>query len=181
MPRTRLFRPAFFTDKLIASLPAWTQLTYVGLWTLADDAGYFERRPEEIALALFGHTRPATRERRVAAALELLVEKERVRWLDCGEHGVIPTLPEHGVMRGGNHSYNVKAKHDEACALTLFRARQAPMTREYVPGTNKSRSGSGSVSGSGSGSESDAPPRGLNETAATTGGFVATLAAKGVS
>jgi hypothetical protein len=181
MSRTRLIRPAFFTDERMAALSFGEQVVYIGLWTLCDDAGYFERRPVEIAAELFRFKTARRRQRIVDEALETLVRTERVRWLDCGEHGVVPTLPEHGVMRGGNHAYNVKAKHDEACALTLFRARQAPMTREYVPGTNKSVSGSVSDSGtdSVSGLESGrGAPRGLQEAATEAGGFVAALAGR---
>lgn len=181
MSRTRLIRPAFFSDELMHRLPVWTRLVYVGLWTLCDDAGYFDRKPAEIAAELFRYDAPARRLRRVDEALGRLVDSGRVRWLDCGKHGVVPTLPEHGVMRGGNHAYNVKSKHDEACALTLFRARQAPMTREYVPGTNKSRSDSvsdslsGSVSDSGrpAGRDSDNP---LREASLAAGGFAKRLA-----
>lgn len=180
MSRTRLVRPAFFSDERMARLSPWTRLVYVGLWTLSDDAGYFDRKPAEIAAELFRFDTVGRRQKRVDAALDELLEAGRIRWLDCGDHGVIPTLPEHGVMRGGNHAYNVKSKHDEACALTLFRARQASMTREYVPGTNKSRSDSGSESESGLGSDSGrGAPRTLKEAAEQTGGTVATFVKAG--
>lgn len=154
MSRTRLVRPGFFSDERLARLPAWTRLVYVGLWTLADDGGYFDRKPGEIAAELFRFDTVRRRERRVDTALDELLDAGRIRWLDCGEHGVIPTLPEHGVIRGGNHAYNVRARHDEVCVPTLFRAREAPMTNKYVPSTNGSLSESVSESVSGSVSES---------------------------
>jgi hypothetical protein len=156
--RTRLVRPAFFSDELMARLPAWTRLVYVGLWTITDDAGYFERRPAEIAAELFRYDRPATRLRRVQVALDELVVAGRVTWLDCGEHGIVPTLPRYGVIKGGNHAYTSRERHESVCQLTLFRRRQAGFTRNALStSTDVSQTShvSGSVSESGSGSVSE--------------------------
>lgn len=157
MSRTRLVRPAFFSDELMARLPAWTRLVYIGLWTLTDDAGYFERRPAEIAAELFRYDRPATRQHRVDAALDELVKAGRVTWLECGEHGVVPTLPRYGVIKGGNHAYTSRERHETVCQLTLFKRRQAGFTRAALPSTDVSQTShvSVSVSESGSGSVSE--------------------------
>lgn len=156
MSRTRLIRPAFFADECMARLSFATQLVYIGLWTVADDAGYFERRPAEIAAELFRYKPPSRRLRLVEQALEALTAEGRITWLECDEHGVIPTLPEHGVIAGGNHAYTSKARHESVCQLTLFRRRQASLTRSKLPSTDVSRTShvSGSVSESGSGSVS---------------------------
>lgn len=184
MSRTRLIRPGFFSDERMAALPAVTRLIYIGIWTLCDDAGYFERRPGEIAVSLLPYERPLRRQRLVDAALEELLAIARIRWLDCGEHGVCPTLPEH-VMKGGNHAYTYKARHDSDCATTLFRSRAArgriePVTNEsgtdQVRVADKSRSFSVSDSVSSSGLDSGRR-RPLDETMEKAGGFAATLVA----
>lgn len=190
MSRTRLLRPAFFTDELLARLPFPTRYLYAGLWTEADDAGYFEWKPAELALALMGHDTPRRRLVRMEQSLAELLTAERIRRLECEVHGVIPTLPEHGVIKGGNHAYGIKDAHEKRCLLTLFRRREAPMTREYVTSTDRSTDVSktshvsGSVSESGSGSFSDsgrAAARGLEspakKAAAAAGGFVASFGA----
>lgn len=181
MSRTRLLRPAFFSDERMARMSVWTRLIYIGLWTLADDAGYFERKPAEIGVALFPYEPSGRRRKRVDAALEELVTAGRVRWLECEEHGVIPTLTEHGVIKGGNHAYTAKEHHEAVCLLTLFRRREAPLTRAAVLNPDVSQtgpvSGSVSVSGNGSGSESGrAAARGLSKASEEAGGFVAKLA-----
>ncbi|HET7030341.1 MAG TPA: hypothetical protein VFI34_07505 [Candidatus Limnocylindrales bacterium] len=183
MSRTRLLRPAFFSDERMARLSAWTRLIYMGLWTLADDAGYFERKPAEIGVALFPYEPAARRLKRIEEALEDLAREERIRWLECGEHGFVPTLAEHGVIKGGNHAYGYKERHESVCLLTLFRRREAPLTRSVIGSTDVSQTGpvseSGSDSGLGSVSESGrAPARGLRKASEDAGGFVAELAAR---
>lgn len=183
MSRTRLIRPAFFSDERMARTSIPTRLVYIGLWTLCDDAGYFERRPAEIAVALFPYERVGRRQKLVDAALLELAELDRIRWLECGDHGLVPTLPDH-VQKAGNHAYTHKARHDSSCAATLFRSRAARgridvAERESLTGPVRGTDKSRSFSGSSSFSDSDsgrAAARGLKETATETGGFVATLA-----
>jgi hypothetical protein len=173
MSRTRLIRPSFFTDERMASLSLPTRLAYIGLWTLADDDGYFERRPVEIAAALFGYESPTRRLKRVDKALEELAGAGRVKWLECGDHGHIPTLAEHAAQ-GGRKSYTSRDKHRRECGLRLFSTRDTDRVR-----TGTDSSGPVSVLGSGSVLESGrGAPRSLNELATETGGFVAALAGK---
>lgn len=177
MSRTRLIRPGFYADERLARAALATRYVYIGLWTLCDDAGYFERRPAEIAVALFPYERVGRRQKIVDAALVELETLERVRWLECGEHGVVPTLPEH-VQKAGNHAYTFQARHENTCRLTLFRSRAKTDEIESLARVpDKSRSvlvlDSGSVLDSGRGA-----PRSLKEAATTTGGFVAALADK---
>lgn len=185
MSRTRLLRPTFFTDELVASLPFQTRFLYAGLWTECDDAGYFEWKPAELALALMGHETPRRRLVRMEQSLAELLTAERVRRLECEIHGIVPTLPEHGVIKGGNHAYGIKEAHERRCLLTLFRRREAPMTREYVTSTDRSTDVSktshvsDSVSESGSGSFSDSGRAAARDgqspakkAAAAAGGFI---------
>ncbi len=115
MSRTRLIRPEFFADEVMASASIATRLVYIGLWTLCDDAGYFERKPRQIAAALFPYDGPARRERVVWRALEELLGMHRVRYLDCGLHGVVPTLPKHGT-KGGTKAETYLSRHRTSCS-----------------------------------------------------------------
>jgi len=126
--RTRLIRPEFFTDELMAEASIETRLVYIGLWTLTDDAGYFESRPRQVAAVLFGFEDPAPREARVEAALAWLVDHARVRHLPCGSHAVIPTIPHHRTS-GGVPLFTIRKRHETRCA----RASYVDTTEGYGP------------------------------------------------
>lgn len=115
--RTRLIRPEFFSDGLMARLSVGTRLFYVGLWTLCDDAGYFERDVPQIAAELFRYDGPARRERAVAKALNDLALAGRVNYLTCGEHGIVPTIPDHRI-KGGEPLFTVRKRHDRRCTTS---------------------------------------------------------------
>ena len=114
MSRTRLIRPEFFSDGLMARLSVGTRLCYIGLWTLCDDAGFFELDIPQIGAELFRFDGPARRERAVTKALAELVAADRVRYLDCGEHGQIPTIPDHRI-KGGEALFTVRKRHERRC------------------------------------------------------------------
>jgi len=116
MSRTRLIRPEFFTDETMASATLATRLVYIGLWTLCDDAGYFERKPRQIAAALFPFDAVARRQRIVDQALDELVSLGRVRYLECDAHGLVPTLPRHGA-KGGSKAETFKVRHTMTCVV----------------------------------------------------------------
>lgn len=118
MSRTRLIRPEFFADERMARLSVTTRLVYIGLWTLCDDAGYFELRPPQIAVELFPWDGPAKRLRAVDKALGELMATERVKVLSCGEHAVIETVPEYRIQ-GGNHSFQVQKRHRTHCPVQV--------------------------------------------------------------
>lgn len=120
MARTRLIRPEFFSDGLMARLSVATRLSYIGLWTLCDDAGYFERDVPQIAAELFRYDGPVRREKAIAKALEELVGVDRVRYLDCGEHGIVPTIPDHRI-KGGEPLYTVRKRHERRCSVGIRR------------------------------------------------------------
>jgi hypothetical protein len=143
MSRTRLIRPEFFADELLSSVNDATRLFYIGLWTLCDDAGYFEARPRQIAAALYPYRGPASRERTTNAAMTALVELDRVKLLECGLHGVVPTLPRHGV-KGGNKAETFRDRHLHTCMSVRVR-------------TSPDKSSSVSVSDSVSESDSGRP------------------------
>jgi len=92
--RIRQIKPAFWGDSKIAELPEPTRLFYVGLWMIADDAGWLRWDAVEVSRDLYGYDGRARRERRVAAMFTALVEAGRVTLHPCG-HAQIPTMPEH--------------------------------------------------------------------------------------
>jgi hypothetical protein len=53
MPRIRTIKPEFFTSLTIADLPLTARLTFIGLWTHADDAGRCVDDPRLIKAALW--------------------------------------------------------------------------------------------------------------------------------
>ena len=48
MARARNIKPGFFTNDVLAELPALTRLLFAGLWTIADREGRLEDRPKKI-------------------------------------------------------------------------------------------------------------------------------------
>ncbi len=179
--RTRLIRPGFFSDETLARVSVATRLFYIGLWTLCDDAGYFEVRPREIAASLFPYDAQARRAKVVQKGLEELQTLERVELLECGQHGIVPTLPRHG-QKGGNQSYTYRDRHRSEWVRTSP-DKSVPTVVRTSPDKSSSVSVSVSVSDSGQGSSSDslsadAP---LKQAAESAGGFVARIAAKGAA
>jgi len=189
MSRTRLLRPDFFKDERMAALSITARYVYMGLWTLCDDAGYFELKPRQIAAELFPYDSPTKRQRTVDSAMESLVSSERVKYLDCGAHGVVPTLPKHGT-KGGNKAETYLDRH-KACKYIRVRTSPDaggdgadPNSEGQKSGrvrTSPDKSSSDSVSDSGKApveSSAQARTTELADAAAEAGGFVAGLAAR---
>jgi hypothetical protein len=107
--RIRQVRPEFFTDPVTAHLPTDVRLTYIGLWCVADDAGYLVWDVRQIGALLFPYSPPRARERRIEKAGAALVEAKRLELYACG-CGRIPTLPNHQKI-GGTKSVTVAEKH----------------------------------------------------------------------
>lgn len=53
MARARNIKPGVFKNELLAEMPAFTRLLFIGLWTLADREGRLEDRPKRIKIELF--------------------------------------------------------------------------------------------------------------------------------
>ncbi|WP_110946444.1 DnaT-like ssDNA-binding domain-containing protein [Pseudomonas bohemica] len=53
MARARNIKPGLFSNELIAELPAFDRLLFIGLWCLADREGRLEDRPKRIKMELF--------------------------------------------------------------------------------------------------------------------------------
>jgi hypothetical protein len=53
MARARNIKPGFFMNEMLAELPAFDRLLFIGLWCLADREGRIEDRPKRIKMELF--------------------------------------------------------------------------------------------------------------------------------
>jgi hypothetical protein len=97
--RIRQVKPAFWSDSRLAELPEATRLFYVGLWMIADDAGWFRWDAVEVSRDLYGYEGRARRERRTTRMFEALVESRRIVLYPCG-HAEVPKLADHQHLAG---------------------------------------------------------------------------------
>lgn len=97
--RIRQVKPEFWSDPEMAALPYPVRLIYIGLWCVADDAGYIEWRPERIAHDLLGYESTKVRERHLTDWAAALVGSGHLEIFDCG-CALIPTLSKHQRITG---------------------------------------------------------------------------------
>jgi len=102
-------RPEFFSDPVVGRLTSDARLIYIGLWCIADDAGYLDWDVRHIAALLAPYESPHSREKRTAKATTALVDAGRVEVFECG-HAWIPTLESHQKI-GGNKNFSVRDRH----------------------------------------------------------------------
>jgi hypothetical protein len=107
--RIRQVRPEFFTDPVVSSLSPATRLTYIGLWCVADDAGWLRFDVAHVGALLFPFMPVAKRQKAVATAGSDLVTARRLVLYDCG-CGHIPTMPKH-QRSGGKPSFVARDEH----------------------------------------------------------------------
>ncbi len=139
--RIRQVKPAFFQDARLSELSDSVRLFYIGLWLLADDAGWFKADVPEIGIALYGYRGRGPRERTVTAGLEALSEAQRIVVKPCG-HGFIPTMADHQRLGGETKRvYTIKREHDD-CPRIPATPRVSPQTPATEQGTgNVERNG----------------------------------------
>lgn len=126
--RARLVRPEFWADSKVGKMSDGVRLFYIGLWCVADDAGFVEWDLPRIAADLMPYRGMIAREKRAAELAAPLVESGRVVVLECQRHALIPTLERHRIA-GGKTSERVKSEHVRICAISV-----------RTPGTDQSRS-----------------------------------------
>lgn len=170
MSRVRLIRPSFFADERMAALTDRVRLFYIGLWTLTDDAGFFEWMPSEIGAELYRYLPNGRRTKLVTDALDVLKGNGRVVHLDCLEHGLVPTIPEHRI-KGGEQSFTLRKRHELRCLRESDVVLRSPTSAYVSDSVSVSHSGSSPVSLDG-----HARPTKLDDAARKEGGFVANLA-----
>jgi hypothetical protein len=108
--RIRQVRPEFFTDPITARLPAEVRLFYIGLWCVADDAGYLEWNVDQLGALLYPYQSIRVRTRTVERAGECLVTAGRLRSYTYCECRLVTHLEEHQKI-GGNKSFVVRDEH----------------------------------------------------------------------
>lgn len=130
--RIRQVRPEFFSDALVSRLPVDVRLTYIGLWCVADDAGWLQWSVADLGAQLYPYESGRVRERRLERAGELLVGSKRlVMYPTCG-CARIPTLSANQKI-GGNRSYTQRDKHDKHEVHThLDKSGTSPLVGSYV-------------------------------------------------
>jgi hypothetical protein len=119
--RIRQIKPAYWTDARLARLPAATREFYIGLWMLADDAGWLAWDTEEVAVMLYPYKAPGRRANAVEKMVAALKAQGHVLQHDCG-HLLIPHLTEHQRF-GGRPVYTVRDAHARRCARPIADAR----------------------------------------------------------
>lgn len=102
-------RQEFWSDEVLAALPDPVRLFYIGLWCVADDAGWLRWNPARVAALLYPYRLQKARERQVAEWMQTLANAGRVTVMDCG-CAVIPTLSRHQV-NGGKLALTEKNRH----------------------------------------------------------------------
>lgn len=121
--RIRQVKPEFWSDPDMAELPAPVRLTYIGLWNLADDAGWLVADATYIGHQLYGYDDRATREDIVADHLYALQAAGKVVLEDCG-HALIPTLAVHQRQNAATRRVEMVKKAHEQCIAAAFRGAQ---------------------------------------------------------
>lgn len=158
--RIRQVKPAFWSDAKLIRIPLDVRLFYVGLWQVADDAGWFEWEPEQVAVDLH------LRETFVRRAMDALVGSGRVVLHDCG-HGEVPHLVEHQRLSAPDRR-----------VVTTYRKHLSDCPRDIPHGPASSRDIPEGTERKGNGTEREGEPAsraGLHDLVKVdpeTGGYV---------
>jgi hypothetical protein len=107
--RIRNIRPAFFTDHFTGTMPADVALTYVGLWCVADDAGWLRWDVEQLGVEVWPWRPVRARERLLEHVGEVLTAAGKLVIYPCG-CASLPTFPDHQRV-GGQPSYGTRKEH----------------------------------------------------------------------
>ena len=103
-------RPEFFTDPVTGRLSAETQVVYIGLWCVADDAGWLDWDVPQIGALLCPYKSVRAREGLVNRAAAELSAAGRLCVMDCG-CARIPTLSANQKI-GGTKSFTGRERHE---------------------------------------------------------------------
>lgn len=119
--RIRQIKPSWWLDKeLRRRLSAEAREFYIGLWMVADDAGWLEWDIERIGAELYPYDQVARREKAVrnyAGALERLdADHPHLVIHPCG-HAQVPKMPGH-QRNTGKVSVTVSDKHKRCLVAT---------------------------------------------------------------
>lgn len=143
--RIRQIKPSWFLDKeLRKGITADAREFYVGLWMIADDAGWFAWDVERIAAELYPYEPNGRRERNVtkwADTLERLNdEAPHLVVYSCG-HASVPKMPGH-QRNAGKVSVGTRDKHRTECRDVVSRIRLTVATTPGEPKVDTDRQSS---------------------------------------
>lgn len=130
--RIRQIKPSFWSDSHISDLAEPTRLFYIGLWMIADDAGWLPWNAREVGHDLYGYEGTKKRETKVERMLEELVKAGRVNRYPCG-HVEVPTLGRHQHLAGTTKQ--VRTAFNEHTHCLVARPREDPPTSAGSGGT----------------------------------------------
>ena len=154
--RIRQVKPAFWTDAKVAKLSYPTRLFYIGLWCIADDAGWLAWDPEQVGAELFPYETPGRRLRHVERWCGELVEAGRLVIHDCG-CAVMATMPTHQRI-SGKQSFGARDRHQRHVVKHEVAERGSQVLSDSPGrvGNGKGRERNGTV-GNGSARDQDRP------------------------
>lgn len=156
--RVRMIRPSYWTDAdLQTRLSAEQREFYIGLWMLADDAGYVAWDPERVGAELYPYRSPSWRTKRLGPWIELL-GLDHAELLPCGRHVRIPNLTRY--QNPPKPSEQNRRAHAETCLPHMAPAGTTGDQRAPAQGFSK---GKGLVGGL----EKGAPARDSKRTETT--------------
>lgn len=96
--RIRQVKPAFWTDDKVAKLSYPARLYWIGLWNIADDAGWMAWQRERIGAELFPYESPNRRLRNLDRWTAELTAQGLLVIDDCC--AVVPHMPDHQRITG---------------------------------------------------------------------------------
>jgi hypothetical protein len=138
-----MIRPAYWTDAdLHTNLTADQREFYIGLWMLADDAGYDAWDPERVGAELYPYRSPGWRRNHLPKWIELL--GAHVQVLDCSRHLLVPNLSKYNSPP--KPSYPNRKAH-EACMVSLVAPHGTTGDHGAPAQEGKGREGKGSEGG----------------------------------
>ena len=124
--RIRQVKPAFWSDARLSELPETTRLFYIGLWMIADDAGWLRWEPTEVGRDLYGYDDRKKRERRVSQMFAELVAAGRVLEHPCG-HAEIPKMMDHQHLAGATKQVRTSFnEHLRKCVESTGKSESPP-------------------------------------------------------
>ncbi len=104
-------RPEFWSDETMAGLAPSVRLFYIGLWNIADDAGWIEWRVPRIGAVLFPYESVKRRSRDIEVWAASLIDAGRLILHSCG-CAQVPTLSRHQRVTG-KQSFTVMDVHKQ--------------------------------------------------------------------
>jgi hypothetical protein len=125
--RIRQVRPEFWSDETMAALPPAVRLFYIGLWNMADDAGWIEWRVPRIGAVLFPYESVRRRTRDIESWSAALSDAGRLVLYGCG-CAQVPTLSRHQRVTG-KQSFTALDAHKKHPSLI---GKQPPLTDSPV-------------------------------------------------